>query len=337
MRVGLLEYFHEVALYKKKTMTTNIHSGASGEIQYCHSGCIKYAKTPLLTLGSERREIQDEGWAGEQVTGSLHVVAFSLLPIEVKFADHDGLLLTPTSVAFAGAERTYHRSPKNAHGQRTIFVGLDSQTAVNACEELGYRPHNNRDPFSFRVGPCPAKGLAMAVMLDRLVFASKERVEPLEFEEHAMQIVEHAINAACHIQTTKTGRNGSKRKQRTMVERALALICHDLAKKWSLAELAGTVGLSPAYLSRNFRLTTGRTLSQCLLLVRMVQALEQLPDRRGSLMALALECGFASQSHMTTAFSRSIGVTPGELVKTSGKSIRDALRSINRHLDHLRA
>ncbi len=257
-------------------------------------GSMSCAFAELLAMGSERRGLNDEGWNGEQNTGELHVVAFSLLPVEVEFAGEQSTLLAPTTVAFTRPEFAYIRSPQNTRGQRTIFVGMDTQTAIDVCEIMGQSTLDKRDPFPTRVGPCSAKSLAMAMQLDRLVFENDVPLEPLEFEEYAMRIVEHALDTTYQALSTKRRPHASKHKRRSMVDRVLGLVCNDPAKKWSLAELAISVELSPAYLSRIFRSHTGRTLTQCLMLIRVIRAMEQLPDRRGSLAALALDCGLLS-------------------------------------------
>ncbi|MGF1524420.1 MAG: AraC family transcriptional regulator [Leptolyngbyaceae cyanobacterium] len=42
----------------------------------------------------------------------------------------------------------------------------------------------------------------------------------------------------------------------------------------------------------------------------MARAKQLLGDARWSIAAIAFECGFSSQSHMTTVFAKRLGVTP---------------------------
>jgi AraC-like DNA-binding protein len=80
----------------------------------------------------------------------------------------------------------------------------------------------------------------------------------------------------------------------------------------SLTALATALGVSPFYLSHVFRSETGTSIHQYLLEVRLAVAHERLAEGVTSLSALALELGFATHSHFTTAFRRRFGVTPRE-------------------------
>jgi AraC family transcriptional regulator len=93
-----------------------------------------------------------------------------------------------------------------------------------------------------------------------------------------------------------------------------------LAEDIRLADLAGDVGLSEAYLARTFRAVTGITLHTALLERRIARArsLIEAALRRGaraSLAEVAAASGFSSHAHMTTAFRRVLGVTPSEWMR----------------------
>lgn len=77
-----------------------------------------------------------------------------------------------------------------------------------------------------------------------------------------------------------------------------------------LADMAGFTGLSPFHFSRVFRNASGATPMRYVLERRVSLAKSLLEDRTLSLVAIALNCGFSSQSHFTTAFRQVTGVTP---------------------------
>ena len=88
-----------------------------------------------------------------------------------------------------------------------------------------------------------------------------------------------------------------------------------LAEEVRLADLAGDIGVSEAYLARTFRAATGTTLHVTLLERRIARARWLIEDalRRNdpaSLADVAAATGFSSHAHMTTAFRRVLGVTP---------------------------
>lgn len=77
----------------------------------------------------------------------------------------------------------------------------------------------------------------------------------------------------------------------------------------SLAELAGLAGMSPRHLSRLYKASTRQSLSarQRQLQVERVKHLLRGPE---PLSAVALACGFSSQSHMTRVFRAETGAPP---------------------------
>lgn len=77
----------------------------------------------------------------------------------------------------------------------------------------------------------------------------------------------------------------------------------------SLKELAAEVGMSARHLSRLYKATTNTTLSERRRQLQIEQAKQELCGP-GSLAAIALVCGFSSQSHFTKAFRSVTGLTP---------------------------
>lgn len=85
---------------------------------------------------------------------------------------------------------------------------------------------------------------------------------------------------------------------------------HDI----TVADLAHVAGLSRAHLTRAFTAAYHVPPHVYLNAVRIAQA--QALIRRGMpLAAVALECGFADQSHLTRRFKGSVGVTPSAWYK----------------------
>lgn len=100
------------------------------------------------------------------------------------------------------------------------------------------------------------------------------------------------------------------------IKRAIELISDDLSRKLSLDELAAAACLSPYHFCREFRKETGSTPHQFVAARRVQKARQLLEDTSLQLSAIAAMCGFSSQSHMTSAFVRVTGVTPGKYRKS---------------------
>jgi AraC-like DNA-binding protein len=74
--------------------------------------------------------------------------------------------------------------------------------------------------------------------------------------------------------------------------------------------LARSCGLSVRHFTRAFRQSTGMAPYQWLQYRRMEKAKQLLEASSAPLSTIALDCGFADQSHFTRTFARLVGVTP---------------------------
>jgi AraC-like DNA-binding protein len=78
-----------------------------------------------------------------------------------------------------------------------------------------------------------------------------------------------------------------------------------------LAEAAEAVEYAPHHFALIFSDHTGLSVHQYLNELRLRQAAVRLDDGADNLTSLALDLGFSSQSHFTTAFRARFGCTPG--------------------------
>ncbi len=81
----------------------------------------------------------------------------------------------------------------------------------------------------------------------------------------------------------------------------------------SLQTLSEVVGLSPYYLTRAFHRQVGMPPHAYLLQLRIARA-KKLLAVGVPIAQVALDCGFADQSHLYRHFKRIVGVPPGRLV-----------------------
>lgn len=103
----------------------------------------------------------------------------------------------------------------------------------------------------------------------------------------------------------------AQRAARERVERARVILREKLSEPPSLEELGKLVGCSPFYLSRLFSQESGMTVQQYLRQVRMERAAELLRSGKCNVTEAALEVGYSSLSHFSTAFHETYGCCPG--------------------------
>jgi AraC family transcriptional regulator len=100
---------------------------------------------------------------------------------------------------------------------------------------------------------------------------------------------------------------------RRRLRRVIDYIQNNLAEDLSLAELAQVIGMSPSHFKIVFKQSVGTPVHQYVIARRVEYAAELIGRSELPLSAIALQAGFANQSHMARCMRRSIGITPRNL------------------------
>jgi AraC-like DNA-binding protein len=165
---------------------------------------------------------------------------------------------------------------------------------VNANGRFGFREQRLR---------IDARAQALVALLRYGV--SRAAAETLEAETLTLTLVRRALGEGkSHATRATAGR-------RKLVDRAKLVLASDLARRWTLADIAADVGVSPVYLTQVFQQVEGMPLYRYQLQLRLARALDLL-GQYDDLTLLGLDLGFSSHSHFTSAFRRVYGRTPTE-------------------------
>ena len=108
---------------------------------------------------------------------------------------------------------------------------------------------------------------------------------------------------------------GQGRLGRRALGRAIEFIEANLASDFRLADLAAQVGLSASHFARCFKEETGKSPHAYVLERRVERAKRLLRTTDTAIADIAFECGFSSQSHLTTIFRQIADITPGRYRK----------------------
>jgi AraC family transcriptional regulator len=127
--------------------------------------------------------------------------------------------------------------------------------------------------------------------------------EPLEGESLALTLVQRALGP----RTTHAA--GSTAARQRLVDRAKLVLAGDLARRWTLGEIATELRASPVYLTQVFQQVEGLPLYRYQLRLRLARALDLL-GQYDDLTGLGLDLGFSSHSHFSAAFRAAYGRTP---------------------------
>ncbi|MBD2258365.1 helix-turn-helix transcriptional regulator [Pseudanabaena sp. FACHB-2040] len=121
----------------------------------------------------------------------------------------------------------------------------------------------------------------------------------------------HLIRHYCQSALVITPEN--RRLTHSQLQQAIDYIHTHLDRDLSLAELAGTINISPTYFASLFKRAMGISPHQYVIQQRVERAKEMLERTDLAIADIALQVGFSSQSHLTQHFKRFAGMTPKQV------------------------
>ena len=142
----------------------------------------------------------------------------------------------------------------------------------------------------------------------RLKLFTQHMLRAAEFGGDPLYADECTIAALSEALGTRP--KGKPRNSRVVQNAKMVLHARE-SERVSLSEVAAEVGVSGIYLTQEFSRVEGIPLYQYQLQLRMNRSLVELPHCE-SITGLALDLGFSSHSHFTSAFRRHFGITPSD-------------------------
>jgi AraC family transcriptional regulator len=234
---------------------------------------------------------------------------------------------------FFAKDSTYRVShPADCGDRGTVFVVAPG--VLNAIvRELdpSVEDHPER-PFQFVTGPC-SDGVFWRHrdLVRRLESADAEPLEPFWADVTALELIADVLQAAFERKglPTKRRRNGTDANHAERAEAAKNYLAARLCEPITLNDVARAVHASPFHLARVFRQQTGVPIHRYMTRLRLRASLERLAEGASDLSALALEFGFSSHSHYTSAFRGEFGRSPSDVRRQSSPG---ALREMSKNL-----
>ena len=106
----------------------------------------------------------------------------------------------------------------------------------------------------------------------------------------------------------------------TRISKAIQLVHESPSKHWSLEELATQVGMSRTSFSVEFKRLVGNSPMEYLTEWRMSLAYGDFQNSKASILTIALDYGYQSESAFSRAFKKVTGLSPGEVRKQTQKT-----------------
>lgn len=270
-------------------------------------------KTPLIEI----RDVVCAGTCrgrGETEHAARTQLVFPYRGTYVRHVDGGEAVADASQVLFFNAGEDYQVSHPHAGGDASLAFTID-ETLLREIAPPGLL--HDGEPLRFRLTRLRIDPRAQ-VLVALLRHSLREGIaEMLEGESLALTLVLRALGpSTTHAATASHGRQ-------RLVDRAKLVLMGDLARRWTLAEVAAEVGVSPVYLTQSFREVEGVPLYRHQLRLRLARALDLLGEYE-DLAALGHDLGFSSHSHFSAAFQQAYGRTPSEFRQSALQDHRPA-------------
>ena len=100
------------------------------------------------------------------------------------------------------------------------------------------------------------------------------------------------------------------------------MVIEHFSETLKLTQIAAEVGVHPVYLATAFRQKFGVTVGEFVRRLRIEHACAELKKEDLPLSAIALQAGFADQSHFSKVFKSYVGMTPREYRSRRSRFLR---------------
>ncbi|PWC31198.1 AraC family transcriptional regulator [Azospirillum sp. TSO35-2] len=190
------------------------------------------------------------------------------------------------------------------HMPRVVLETVFPESQKEQLEDLRIRPSACLDDPTIA-----AMARAILPAIER-----SEQISLLFLDHVACALATHIVAAYGTLAPVKGPGNLAPWQERRVKEMIAARLEGDVR----LADLAAECRLSVGHFVRAFRRTTNTTPHQWLLQQRVEHAKTLMRAAERSLADIALDCGFADQSHFTRTFSRLTGISPGAWRRHNG-------------------
>src|SRR5262249_32823847 len=244
--------------------------------------------------GSWRRQSTEERTTSTQLV-------FPYRGVYVRHLGDDQAVAEANQVLFFNADEGYRISHPVAGGDASLTLVISAPQ----LSELAPRALLRGAKLAFRRQRLRIDARAQALVALLRHSLRHGIAEALEAESLALTLVQRALGPR-----TSHAAGASIGRQR-LVDRVKLVLAGDLARCWTLVEIAAEMRCSSVYLTQVFQQVEGLLLYRYQLRLRLARALDLLAQC-DDLTTLGLDLGFSSHSHFSAAFRVAYGHSPSE-------------------------
>jgi AraC family transcriptional regulator len=263
-------------------------------------------KSPTVTIRDTYCQGSCRDQSAEECTNTTQLV-FPYRGVYVRHVGHDQTVAEANQVLFFNTSESYRVSHPVPGGDGSLTVVISEPqlrelapvTFLRAGAMLAFRRQRLR---------IDARAQVLVALLRHSLHSNI--AEPLEAESLVLTLVRRVLGPrTTHAAGASTGRQ-------RLVDRVKLVLASDLARRWTLAEIAAEVRGSPVYLTQVFQQVEGLPLYRYQLRLRLARALDLLAQY-DDLTTLGLDLGFSSHSHFSASFRQAYGRSPTEFKRSA--------------------
>ncbi len=244
--------------------------------------------------------------SAEECVAATHMV-FPYRGVYVHHVGRVDAVAEANQVVFLNEDEPYHVSHPVDGGDASLSIGVNAETLIELAP-IDHLAAKGRAAFNRSRLRIDASTQALTARLRHGLYSGAR--EMLEAETLTIALIGRALGE--RTSRVAAGRAGRQK----LADRAKLVLASDLGRRWSLAQVAAEVGVSPVYLTQVFQQVEGLPLYRYQLHLRLARALDRLGEDI-DLTCLALDLGFSSHSHFGAAFKRAYGQSPMEFRRST--------------------
>lgn len=271
-----------------------------------------------------------------------HGVVFLRSGVFERHIGRESTVADANGVLFFNAWQPYRVTHPVAGGDNCVVLRARPDVLAEMLRPYHPAVTDGAPPFAFPNGPCDSRAyLSMRALVRGL--ERSDAVDPLAVDETVLGLIAQSIGTAYEVRGMRPregtgsgesvavgdriavgdrssgGRRASTRRAHAdWAEHAKLVLAEQYRNRLSLDDVARAVHCSPYHLCRVFRRYTGASIHRYLTRLRLRASLDRLMDAGPDLTRLALDTGFSSHSHFTSAFAREFGTPPSKISLTGG-------------------
>src|SRR5580704_556160 len=256
-------------------------------------------RSPTVTIRDTECEGSCRSMSSEEFTTTTQLI-FPYRGVYVRHVGHDQTVAEANQVLFFNAHEGYRVSHPVAGGDGSLTLVIE-ESQLHELSPLDILHRSSGIAFRQQRLRIDARAQALVALLRHSLH--QKVAEPLEAEVLALTLVRRTLGSR------SSQAPGATVGRQKLADRAKLVLSRDLMRRWTLAEIAGELRVSPVYLTQVFQQVEGLPLYHYQLQLRLARALDLLA-RYDDLTTLALDLGFSSHSHLSATFRRVYGCSP---------------------------